>query len=327
MEDKAKLALSKFDTKKRKKSGASSPLSELKMSSVFYTHSTMKQPWGIKMPSIPSSTMFHLILEGEAIVIVDGTQIKLNAGDFILLPRGTGHDIVDINKSAATDLFENDIEEITEHYERLTTKGPGDTTTTLCGTVLFENEVTTSVITSMPEFVLIDSRSQAHDTIKSVVQAIHRETKNEEYGSELVVSKLADVLILQCIRAWIDQVSDDNQGWIMAHTDKRLSRAMKRIHSDSAANIDIETLADISGMSRTSFIEYFKKTVGETPKKYITDWRLSLAREKLLHSKTHILNVALDVGYQSEAAFSRAYKNKYGESPSTTKKNSLDPKS
>lgn len=327
MEDKARLALSKFDTKKRKKSGASSPLSELKMSSVFYTHSTMKQPWGIKMPSIPSSTMFHLILEGEAIVIVDGTQIKLNAGDFILLPRGTGHDIVDINKSAATDLFENDIEEITEYYERLTTKGTGDATTTLCGTVLFENEVTTSVITSMPEFVLIDSQSQAHDTIKSVVQAIHRETKNEEYGSELVVSKLADVLILQCIRAWIDQVSDDNQGWIMAHTDKRLSRAMKRIHSDSAANIDIETLADISGMSRTSFIEYFKKTVGETPKKYITDWRLSLAREKLLYGKAHILNIALDVGYQSEAAFSRAYKNKYGESPSTTKKNSLAPKS
>lgn len=113
----------------------------------------------------------------------------------------------------------------------------------------------------------------------------------------------------------------------MAHTDKRLSRAMKRIHSDSAANIDIETLADISGMSRTSFIEYFKRTVGETPKKYITDWRLSLAREKLLHGKAHILNIALDVGYQSEAAFSRAYKNKYGESPSTTKKNSLAPKS
>ena len=323
MEDKARLALSKFDTKK---SGASSPLSELKMSSVFYTHSTMKQPWGIKMPSIPSSTMFHLILEGEAIVVIDGTQIKLNAGDFILLPRGTGHDIVDINKSAATDLFENDIEEITEHYERLTTKGTGDATTTLCGTVLFENEVTTSVITSMPEFVLIDSQSQAHDTIKSVVQAIHRETKNEEYGSELVVSRLADVLILQCIRTWINQVSDDNQGWIMAHTDKRLSRAMKRIHSDSAANIDIETLADISGMSRTSFIEYFKRTVGETPKKYITDWRLSLAREKLLYGKAHILNIALDVGYQSEAAFSRAYKNKYGESPSTTKKNNLAPK-
>jgi len=327
MEDKARLALSKFNTEKRKKNAAGSPLSELKMSSVFYTHSTMKQPWGIKMPSIPSSTMFHLVLEGKAIVVVEGTQVKLGAGDFILLPHGTGHDIVDTNKSAATDLFENDIEEITEHYERLTTKGIGDTTITLCGTVLFENEVTTSIITSMPEFILIDAQSKAHETIKSVVQAIHREIKSEEYGSELVVSKLADVLILQCIRTWIDEMSDENQNWIMAHTDKRLSRAMKLIHNDSAANIDIETLADISSMSRTSFIEYFKRTVGETPKKYITDWRLSLAREKLLHGKAHILNIALDVGYQSEAAFSRAYKNKYGESPSTTKKNSLTPKS
>lgn len=76
-------------------------------------------------------------------------------------------------------------------------------------------------------------------------------------------------------------------------------------------------------MSRTSFIEYFKKTVGQTPKKYITGWRLSLARERLSHGKEHVLNIALDVGYQSEAAFSRAYKTKYGESPSHTKKSDL----
>jgi AraC-like DNA-binding protein/mannose-6-phosphate isomerase-like protein (cupin superfamily) len=320
MDSKKSQVLAKFGPNQRKETDTSSPLRELRMSSVFYTHSTMKQPWGIKMPSIPSSTMFHLILNGEATVSVAGVQVSLEAGDFILLPRGTGHEIVDVNNTTASDLFENEIERVTEHYERLKTKGNGDTTTSLCGTVLFENEVTTSIISAMPDFILIKAKSKEHETIKSMVQAIRRETQHEDYGSGLVVSKLADVLILQCIRAWIKEVSEENQSWIVAHTDKRLSRAMKLIHSDTAASIDIETLAEISGMSRTSFIEYFKKRVGQTPKKYITNWRLSLARERLLHGNIAVLNIALDVGYQSEAAFSRAYKAKFGEPPSTTKK-------
>ncbi|WP_373939225.1 AraC family transcriptional regulator [Vibrio kanaloae] len=320
MDDKKSQALAKFAPEKRKESDYASPLSQLKMSSVFYTHSTMKQPWGIKMPSISSSTMFHLILDGEAIVTVFDEKVKLGPGDFILIPRGSGHDIVDINNTVASDLFENELEKVTEHYERLKTKGYGDITTTLCGTVLFDNEITASIISSMPDFILISAQSKAHETIKNMVQAIQRETRYEDYGSGLVVSKLADILILQCIRSWINELSDENQNWIVAHTDKRLSRAMKVIHNDSSANIDIESLAKLSGMSRTSFIEYFKKMVGRPPKKYISDWRLSLARERLLHGKAHVLNVALDVGYQSEAAFSRAYKAKYGESPSTTKK-------
>ncbi|MDD1783183.1 AraC family transcriptional regulator [Enterovibrio sp. ZSDZ35] len=310
----------KFDLHQRRQTETSSPLHQIKMSSVFYTHSTMKQPWGIKMPSIPSSTMFHLILNGEAIVSVYGARITLGPGDFILLPRGTGHEIVDVNNTPAIDLFENNLEKVTEHYERLTTSGSGDITTTLCGTVLFDNDITTSIISSMPNYILITAQSDARQTIESVVQAIQRETIHEDYGAGLIVSRLADVLILQCIRAWINDVSEENQNWIMAHTDKRLSRAMKKIHGDPATNIDIESLARLSGMSRTSFIEYFKKTVGQTPKKYITDWRLSLARERLSHSREHVLNIALEVGYQSEAAFSRAYKAKYGESPSHTKK-------
>lgn len=322
MDYKRTRALAKLDQNKRRQKEIISPLSQLKMSSVFYTYSTMKQPWGVKIPPIPSSTMFHLVLEGEAIVSVYGANVKLGPGDFILLPRGTGHQIVDVNNTAASDLFDNELEKITEHYERLTTTGDGDVTTTLCGTVLFDNEVTTSIISSMPDYVLITSQSTAHQTIKSVVQAIHRETKNEDYGAGLIVSKLADILILQCIRTWINEMSDENQNWILAHADKRLSRAMKKIHASPSDNIEIKSLAELSGMSRTSFIEYFKKIVGQTPKKYITHWRLSLAREKLLHGNEPVLNIALDVGYQSEAAFSRAYKSKYGEPPSHTKKQS-----
>ncbi|REG83289.1 AraC family transcriptional regulator [Marinomonas pollencensis] len=313
--------LDKFDLQGRRANKISSPLSQLKMSSVFYTYSSMRQPWGVKIPAIPSSTMFHLVLEGEAVVAVDDVLIPLGPGDFILLPRGAGHNIVDVNHTPARDLFENSLEKVTEHYDCLTINkhGHGKVTTTLCGTVLFDNELTASIISSMPDYILITERSKTYQTIQTMVQAIQLETRNDGYGAGLIVSKLADVLILQCIRAWVDEVSDNSQHWLMAHTDKRLSRVIKKIHSDPAAHMDIESLAELSNMSRTSFIEYFKKKLGKTPKKYITDWRLSLAREKLSHGDSHVLHVALSVGYQSEAAFSRAYKNKYGEPPSRTK--------
>jgi AraC-like DNA-binding protein len=264
--------------------------------------------------------MFHLILEGEAHLRLGHHNVTLGPGDFILLPRGTGHVVVDVNNTPPTDLFENDIVQITEHYERLTTPGEGELTTTLCGTVLFESDLTTSIVSSMPDYVLITQQSDAHQTIKAMVKAIHVETKNEAYGSELIVSKLADILILQCIRSWVGDVSKDNQNWIMAHTDKRLSRAMKQIHTDPAQKFDIDFLAQLSGMSRTSFIEYFKKKVGQPPMKYIADWRLSLARERLSSGGDPVLNIAFDVGYASESAFSRAYKTRYGESPTDTKR-------
>ncbi|MCE2593644.1 AraC family transcriptional regulator [Motilimonas cestriensis] len=321
MSEKANNAeLEKFNLSHRQQGRTISSLSQLSMSGVFYTHSTMRQPWGVTMPAIPLSTMFHLILDGEAIVSISDKRITLGAGDFILMPRGKGHDIVDINNTPASGLFEQNIEQVTEHYEKLTSKGKGPITTALCGTVLFENEITASIINSMPDYVLIPANSEAHQPIASIVKAIQLETESEGYGAGLIVAKLADVLILQCIRAWVSQLSGDNPNWLMAHTDKRLSPVMELIHTDPAANINIAVLAGLARMSRTTFIDYFKKVVGQTPKKYITDWRLALAKTRLIGSSDNVLNIALEVGYQSEASFSRAYKAKFGVPPSQTKR-------
>jgi AraC-like DNA-binding protein len=312
--------IEKFSLENRRKKESGSPLSYLNMTSVFYTHSILSEPWGLKMPAIPMSTMFHLVLDGKANVSVNNKNIQLNKGDFILIPKGVGHTIVDQNNTRATDLFENRLEQITEHYERLQTKGKGPLTTTLCGTVLFDKEITKSIIESMPDYILISSQSSANPAIRNTVKELNRELKTTRSGSGLIVPRLADLLILHCIRAWIDSLSEGQKSWIMAYTDKRLGDVMKKIHNSPSERIDIEVLASISGMSRTGFIQHFKDVVGCPPKQYISNWRLSLARERINNSKDHILNIALEVGYQSESSFSRAYKNKYGESPSSTRK-------
>lgn len=297
-------------------SDAHSPLAQLKMTSVFYTHAQLTQPWGLKMPAIANSTMFHLNLDGTALVRIGENALALQAGDFILLPHGQGHEIVDGNNSPAVDLFSYNLQKISEHYETLVVEGSGASSTTLCGTVLFNSDISRAILSSMPDYIVISRDSEAYPLIKTMVEAIRQEATDNGYAASLVISKLADVLILQTIRVWISQISENKHGWLIAHTDKRLAPAIKQIHGAPSAAINIEQLAKLVGMSRTSFIDYFKKVLGQPPKKYIQHWRLSLARELLRHSQRQVISVALEVGYQSEAAFSRAYKAKFGESPS-----------
>ncbi|GAB3483551.1 AraC family transcriptional regulator [Marinomonas epiphytica] len=270
------------------------------------------------MPAIPSSTMFHLILEGVAQVKIAEQNLRLSAGDFILLPKGLGHDIIDTLNTPANDLFEQNLIKVNDHYETLTCLGSGSTTT-LCGTVLFESSVTQSILRSMPDYILIKKEDASSELITNLIKAIKSAAASNFYGAELVIEKLADALLIQCVRFWIEQSSGQNNKWLMAHSDPRLSPVISKIHNQPAESIDIETLAKLCFMSRTSFINYFKQVVGLPPKKYITDWRLSLARERLKASHDHIISVALEVGYQSEAAFSRAYKARFDESPSDTK--------
>jgi len=312
----SRLDLTRLRPSEQALSDANSPLAQLKMSSVFYTHSHLSQPWGVKIPAIPNSTMFHLSLNGQARIRIGEHNLALQAGDFILLPHGQGHEIVDSNNSPAVNLFDQELQKISEHYETLTIKGNGPSSTTLCGTVLFDGEISRALFSSMPEYILISGDSPAYPLIKTMVDAIQQEATSQAYAASLIISRLADVLILQSIRVWIAQVSENQPGWLLAHTDKRLAPAIAQIHGDPAAPLNIEQLAKLVGMSRTSFIDYFKKILGQPPKQYIQHWRLSLARELLRHSQRQVIAVALEVGYQSEAAFSRAYKAKFGAPPS-----------
>ncbi len=316
----SRLDLTRLRPSEQALSDANSPLAQLKMSSVFYTHSHLSQPWGVTIPAIPNSTMFHLSLNGQARIRIGEHSLALQAGDFILLPHGQGHEIVDSNNSPAVNLFDQDLQKISEHYETLTIEGNGPSSTTLCGTVLFESEISRAILSSMPDYILISNDSEAYPLITTIIQAIQREATNNAYAASLIISKLADILILQSIRVWIAQISENKHGWLMAHTDKRLAPAINQIHGDPAAPINIEQLAKLAGMSRTSFIDYFKKILGQPPKQYIQHWRLSLARELLRHSQRQVIAIALEVGYQSEAAFSRAYKAKFGEPPSQSRR-------
>ena len=122
------------------------------------------------------------------------------------------------------------------------------------------------------------------------------------------------------MRQYVSKLSEDETGWLGALEDDRIGKALTLIHDNPEHHWGLDELARNVGMSRTSFAQQFKRLVGNTPMEYLTEWRMSLAYSKLQLTKDTMLTIALDIGYQSEAAFSRAFKKVMGKTPNEIRK-------
>jgi len=135
-------------------------------------------------------------------------------------------------------------------------------------------------------------------------------------GSELVVNRLADVLFIHMLRARIASRTEScNKGWLHAVFDPQIGLALKSMHDNVAAPWTVETLAASCGMSRSAFAQKFKDLVGETPLEYLTNWRMQKATAFLRDGNKKLFGVAKSVGYDSDAAFSKAFKRVFGVAP------------
>jgi len=129
-----------------------------------------------------------------------------------------------------------------------------------------------------------------------------------------VISRLCDIVVIQAIRSWIEHDPAAQTGWLGALRDEQIGGAMASIHADPAANWSVATLAEAAAMSRSAFAARFTELVGEPAMKYVTRWRMYVALDLLRGGHT-VAATAGRVGYDSEAAFSRAYKRVMGEPP------------
>lgn len=155
---------------------------------------------------------------------------------------------------------------------------------------------------------------QSAVVIRDVAQFLPLEHAAREPGGALMISRVIDVLIIRCIRIWAKSLGA-RRGWIGALADARVSKAVAAIHRDPAKRWSVEGLASVAGMSRSRFAEMFLATVGKPPLRYIHRWRLGITSDLLRRSNLPVSEVAHAIAYNSEAAFSRAYKAMCGTAP------------
>ncbi len=293
----------------------------LRLKGTFYCRSELTAPWGIDLPAFDGWMMFHVVTEGHCWLEVEGDKPRLlQPGSLTLLPHGNRHVVRSNPDDKTVPLFDIPVEKVSERYEIMRHGGNGELTHLTCGLVHFDHIAGQQLIEQLPKVLQIDAWAEDDGNwIQSTLRFIAREAKELRPGGETVITHLADILIIQAIRSWIDSAPEANQGWLAALRDKQIGKALAAIHRAPEKDWSLHELAEDVGMSRSSFSARFTDLVGESAMRYLTNWRMQLARVQLQESSDSLAVLADQLGYQSEVAFCRAFKRVFGESPGSVR--------
>jgi len=289
----------------------------LRMSGVFYCRSEFTSPWGLELPPFADCLILHVVTSGRCWLEVGGAESRLlQPGDLVLVPHGEGHRLASAPDVPAARLFDLPRELVSERYEILRHGGGGAATTVICGAVRFDHPAAHHLVRLLPKIIGVDIwSSPQREWFQSTLRWMGAEARELQPGGETVITRLADILVIQAIRSWIAEDPAAQKGWLGALRDRQIGRAISLIHRDPAQAWTVASLASAVAMSRSAFAARFTELVGEPAMHYLARWRMHVALTRLKEDGTALGELASGLGYQSEAAFSRAFKRFIGISP------------
>ena len=288
-------------------------LGDLGMGGVFYAVSDLAAPWGIEMPPLPGTMMFHLVIRGRMVIKLADVAAEVVPGMVLIIPHGQGHAIADTHGTPLTPLFSLPRSEVGERYERITVSGPGEVTELVCGGVSFSGLTTSRLVSTLPPLLEI-GHGLDPGWIDAAFALMAAETRDSRPGADAITARIADVLVIQAIRAWVRD-HPASTGWVAALRDPRIGAVLDDIHDNPAGPWTLIRLADRAHLSRSAFAARFTHLLGEPPMAYVTSWRMDLAAQLLRGRDLSLARVAERVGYRSEASFNRAFKRAHGVTP------------
>lgn len=294
----------------------------LRMSGTFYCRSEFTAPWGLELPALDGTLMFHVVTSGRCWVDVEGAEPRLiQPGDLALVPHGKGHRLLSEPGATTARLFDLPREAVSERYELLRHGGGGQARGLICGAVSFDHPAAFQLLKALPAIVVVDAWSSPQtEWMQSTLRVMAAEARELRPGGETVITRLSDILVIQAIRSWLAEDPAARTGWLGALQDKAIGRAITLIHRDPARAWTIAALAGEVAMSRSAFSARFTALVGEPPMRYVTRWRMHVALTRLRESDDSIATVADSLGYESDAAFSRAFKRCLGMWPGAARR-------
>lgn len=291
----------------------------LRLTGRFYCRSELTAPWGLSLHAMPDHLWFHVVTSGRCLLEVEGTEPRLlRTGDLALVPHGEGHVLRSDPDAPAPriDQLHHDYE--TDRYAILRHGAGGRESTLICGAVRIEHH---HLIDLLPKVIhLAPTDALRDDWTHSTLRLLAAEARELRPGGETVITRLSDLLVIQTIRAWIEHDPAARTGWLGALKDPQIGRAISLIHQDPTRQWTVASLADELAMSRSAFAARFTELVDEPAMQYVTRWRMHLARDWLRRDDVTVANLASRLGYQSEAAFSRAFKRVVGVSPGAARR-------
>jgi len=268
-------------------------------------------PWRMQIANT-GFAQFHIIVQGEAVIEHAGRLDYVSTGDVILFPKGAAHKIGDSIDSP--EMRGQDVITAMASGDEPFVNG-GRATRMVCGHFDYDFNHRHPLIQELPAAILLRATElRSEDHLLGLVKLIVTESRTMPTGSRVVLRRLSDALLVTILRAYFETESSD-VGMHIGLRDDRIARAIAAIHEVNGWELDLSDLASVAGMSRSSFAATFKATVGKSPGDYALRWKMLNAREVLIKDNTTIEEVAMDYGYSSSSAFSRAFVAMFGQTP------------
>jgi AraC-like DNA-binding protein len=304
---------------------SSDPLGEvlqlLQLSGVLYCSAELTDPWGIEVPALPGVMNVEVVTSGHCWLELEGeAPVFMPEGSLVLIPRGRRHKLRGNPGDRTTWLEDIPIERIGDRFEIMRFGGGGKLTEVTYYGVRFDPYLADRLVRLLPEVLHLRTHVDDGSWLHSTIQFIAREARQRLPGSETVITRLADILVIQAIRTWIENEREETHGWIAALHDRQIGKAMSLMHRRPERDWRVDTLAREVGMSRSGFSARFTALVGEPVLQYLTGLRMQLAHRELRQTPDTLARIAERVGYQSEPAFNRAFKRVVGMPPGAVRK-------
>jgi AraC-like DNA-binding protein len=258
---------------------------------------------------------FAMLSRGNCWLSVEGIPepIPLTGGDCFLLARGTSIVLRDSRGTCPRWSFREIGAKANGNVALC--GGGGAPTTIVCGSMSFDRASLRPIAQLLPSFILMKAEQARTLALHDTMRALASEMAEQAPGSEIVATRLAEVLFIQVLRTHIASGPERDKGWLRAIFDPQIGAALSAIHDRVSTPWTVESLAESAGMSRSAFAARFKELLGQTPLEYVTEWRMQKAMQLLEQRDKKLIDVARSVGYESDAAFSKAFKRVVGANP------------
>jgi len=295
-----------------------------------FLHAEFTEPWCILSQVTPEDcgsllrgseqlVLYHFVVEGRlAAQISDEKPIEISAGEVVIFAQNHAHllgSCLELPPVPANQLIRASPEgglSVIRHG------GGGDGTRVVCGFLGCDLLKGNPLTASLPPILHFDARKgSAAAWMRSSFQFAADEIATHRAGSETVLAKLSELLFVESLRRYVEELPEKQTGWLAGLKDPFVSRALSLLHGCVAREWTVEHLAREVGLSRSALADRFTRLIGEPPMHYLGRWRIQLAAHQLRSSDTSLARVAEQVGYESEAAFNRAFKRSFGMPPAT----------
>ena len=295
-------------------------LNTLELKGWLSSRRELTPPWRYDFAASKDS-MFHVLSFGGGYLQVEGEAEprRVEDGDVVLFPTGHPHSLYDDPASPLTRLVHLDYNP-QRGYEVVNRDGEGPKPLLLCGAFHFDYPHDFPLLHRLPKLIHIaGAQGRMEQGFGDIVNIIARESASQQQGAEVMLKRLTELLFIQVIRLWIDQQATASVGWIGALRDQPISAALGLIHRSPERRWTVKELAEAAALSRSAFSARFTELVGEPPVTYLTRWRM-LRATRLLKNEVRTETIADLLGYESDAAFRKAFKREIGIPPAQYRK-------